>query len=54
MDASKLAIFTKQKRFIEPLHGGRPNIGNRRRVLYLINVLHRKGLSNDDHYVFLT
>jgi dTDP-4-amino-4,6-dideoxygalactose transaminase len=48
----KLAIFGGQPAFAEPLHVGRPNIGNRDRLLARINdMLDRKWLSNNGQFV---
>jgi dTDP-4-amino-4,6-dideoxygalactose transaminase len=48
----KLAIFGGQPTFAEPLHVGRPNIGNRDRLLQRINdMLDRKWLSNNGIFV---
>jgi dTDP-4-amino-4,6-dideoxygalactose transaminase len=47
-----LAIFTGQPTFSEKLHVGRPNIGNRERLLARINeMLDRKWLTNDGPFV---
>src|SRR5690348_9877352 len=47
-----LAIFGGTPTFHEPLHVGRPNIGNRERLLERINdMLDRRWLSNDGPYV---
>jgi dTDP-4-amino-4,6-dideoxygalactose transaminase len=47
-----LAIFGGQPAFAEPLHVGRPNIGNRDRLLQRINdMLDRKWLSNNGIFV---
>jgi dTDP-4-amino-4,6-dideoxygalactose transaminase len=47
-----LAIFGGTPTFAEPLHVGRPNIGNRDRLLQRINdMLDRKWLSNNGKYV---
>lgn len=47
-----LAIFGGTPAFKEPLHVGRPNIGNRTRLLERINdMLDRKWLSNNGPYV---
>lgn len=49
---SKLAIFGGSPAFQEKLHIGRPNIGNRQRLLERINdLLDRKWLSNNGLYV---
>lgn len=49
---SKLAIFGGSPAFQEKLHIGRPNIGNRERLLERINdLLDRKWLSNNGLYV---
>lgn len=49
---SKLAIFGGSPAFQEKLHIGRPNIGNRDRLLERINdLLERKWLSNNGLYV---
>jgi dTDP-4-amino-4,6-dideoxygalactose transaminase len=48
----ELAIFGGIPAFREKLHVGRPNIGNRERLLERINdILDRKWLTNDGHYV---
>jgi dTDP-4-amino-4,6-dideoxygalactose transaminase len=47
-----LAIFGGQPAFAEPLHVGRPNIGDRDRLLQRINdMLDRKWLSNNGQFV---
>lgn len=47
-----LAIFGKQPAFAEPLHVGRPNIGNRERFLQrMADILDRNWLTNDGPYV---
>jgi len=47
-----LAIFGKPPAFAEKLHVGRPNIGNRERLLARINdMLNRNWLTNDGPYV---
>ncbi|HEX3035123.1 MAG TPA: aminotransferase class I/II-fold pyridoxal phosphate-dependent enzyme [Thermodesulfobacteriota bacterium] len=47
-----LAIFGGLPAFNEKLHVGRPNIGNRKRLLQRINdLLDRRWLTNDGHYV---
>lgn len=47
-----LAVFGSAPAFKEPLHVGRPNIGNRQHFLDLINdMLDRKWLSNEGPYV---
>jgi dTDP-4-amino-4,6-dideoxygalactose transaminase len=47
-----LAIFGGQPAFAEPLHVGRPNIGNRDRLIERINdMLDRKWLSNNGVFV---
>jgi dTDP-4-amino-4,6-dideoxygalactose transaminase len=47
-----LAIFDGPPAFSEPLHVGRPNIGDRERLIARINeMLDRKWLSNDGPYV---
>jgi len=47
-----LAIFGGVPAFTEPLHVGRPNIGNRQRLLERINdLLDRRWLSNNGPYV---
>ena len=52
MELSELAIFTKNKKFVQPLHVGRPNIGNRQRFLALINdMLDWRWFTNDGPYV---
>lgn len=49
---SDLAIFGGPPAFAEALHVGRPNIGDRRRLLQRIgDILDRKWLSNDGPYV---
>ena len=49
---TNLAIFGGRPSFDEPLHVGRPNIGNRDRLLRRINdILDRKWLSNNGPYV---
>lgn len=48
----ELAILGGNPAFAEPLHVGRPNIGNRERLLARINdILDRRWLSNDGPYV---
>jgi dTDP-4-amino-4,6-dideoxygalactose transaminase len=48
----RLAIFGGSPSFAEPLHVGRPNIGNREELLARINdLLDRKWLSNNGRYV---
>ena len=47
-----LAILNGKPAFLEPLHVGRPNIGNRQRLLDRINdILDRRWFSNDGPYV---
>src|SRR5436190_22482863 len=47
-----LAVFGKAPLFAEPLHVGRPNIGNRERLLSRINqLLDRCWLSNNGPFV---
>ena len=47
-DLSRLAIFGGAPRFQKPLHVGRPNIGNRERLLSRISdILERRWLSNN-------
>jgi dTDP-4-amino-4,6-dideoxygalactose transaminase len=49
---SELAIFGNVPAFIEPLHVGRPNIGDRERLLQRINdMLDRRWLSNHGPFV---
>ncbi|MEH1933143.1 MAG: aminotransferase class I/II-fold pyridoxal phosphate-dependent enzyme [Nostoc sp.] len=49
---NNLAIFTGIPTFIEKLHVGRPNIGNRDRLLNRINdILDRRWLTNNGPYV---
>lgn len=51
-DINDLAIFGGSPSFQEPLHVGRPNFGNRQRLLERINdMLDRKWLSNNGPYV---
>ena len=51
-DPSRLAIFGGVPAFSEPLHVGRPNIGDRERLLARINsLLDRRWLSNNGPYV---
>ena len=51
-DPSRLAIFGDAPAFSEPLHVGRPNIGDRERLLARINsLLDRRWLSNNGPYV---
>jgi len=51
-DIDELAIFGGKPCFAEKLHVGRPNIGNRTRLLARINdMLDRKWLSNNGFYV---
>jgi len=48
----QLAVFTGQPAFEEKLHVGRPNIGNRERLLARINdALDRRWLTNDGPFV---
>ena len=48
----QLAIFGMAPQFAEPLHVGRPNIGNRERLLARINdMLDRRWLTNNGAYV---
>lgn len=48
MSVQPLAILGGNKAFAEPLHVGRPNLGDRQRFLSLVNdVLDRRWLSND-------
>ncbi|OQW92617.1 MAG: dTDP-4-dehydro-6-deoxyglucose aminotransferase [Thiotrichaceae bacterium IS1] len=48
----KLAIFSGQPAFLEMLHVGRPNIGNREHLLARINdMLDRRWLTNKGQYV---
>jgi len=50
--AAELAIFGGSPAFAEPLHVGRPNVGNRARLLGRINdILDRRWLTNNGHYV---
>lgn len=47
-----LAIFGGESDFGETLHVGRPNIGNRKRLVEYINdILDRHWLTNKGHYV---
>lgn len=47
-----LAIFGGEVTFVEPLHVGRPNVGNREHLLARINdLLDRKWLTNNGPYV---
>lgn len=47
-----LAIFGKQPAFAEPLHVGRPNLGDRERFLQrMADILDRNWLTNDGPYV---
>src|SRR5579885_2910793 len=49
---SELAIFGNPPAFTEPLHVGRPNIGDRERLLQRINdMLDRRWLSNHGPFV---
>jgi dTDP-4-amino-4,6-dideoxygalactose transaminase len=49
---SELAIFSGRPAFAEPLHVGRPNIGNRERLVERINdALDRRWLTNNGPYV---
>lgn len=49
---SDLAIFSATPTFTDPLHVGRPNIGDRQRLLARINdMLDRRWLTNDGAYV---
>ena len=49
---NELAVFGGSPAFPEPLHVGRPNIGDRERLLERINnLLDRKWLTNDGPYV---
>src|SRR5260370_34172564 len=49
---STLALNSGQPAFSSPLHVGRPNIGNRERLLERINdLLDRRWLTNDGPYV---
>src|SRR5882724_2434093 len=51
-DVADLAFFGGNPAFREPLHVGRPNIGNRERLLDRINdLLDRKWLTNNGPYV---
>jgi dTDP-4-amino-4,6-dideoxygalactose transaminase len=51
-EPNQLAIFGGKPAFAETLHVGRPNIGNRDRLLERINdILDRRWLSNGGHYV---
>lgn len=50
--ASDLAILGGAPAFVEPLHVGRPNIGDRQRLIARINdLLDRRWLTNDGPYV---
>lgn len=50
--ASDLAILGGTPAFVEPLHVGRPNIGDRQRLIARINdLLDRRWLTNDGPYV---
>jgi dTDP-4-amino-4,6-dideoxygalactose transaminase len=52
LDWNELAIFGEQPAFLERLHVGRPNIGNRDRLMARLNaMLDRKWLSNHGPYV---
>src|SRR5216684_1309591 len=52
LDTRDLAIFGKPPAFAEKVHVGRPNIGNRERLLGRINdMLDRNWLTNDGPYV---
>ncbi|MEH2222292.1 aminotransferase class I/II-fold pyridoxal phosphate-dependent enzyme [Nostoc sp.] len=49
---NELALFDGTPTFAEKLHVGRPNIGNRERLLNRINdILDRRWLTNNGHYV---
>ena len=51
-EVDELAIFGDLPAFAEKLHVGRPNIGNRERLLARINdLLDRRWLTNDGPYV---
>ncbi len=48
IDVNQLAIFGGRPRFAEPLHVGRPNIGDRARLSERIeDMLDRRWLTND-------
>ena len=50
--ACELALFTGEPRFIEPLHVGRPNIGDRQAFLDRVNdMFDRRWLTNDGPFV---
>jgi len=52
VDVQELAIFGTSPAFAQPLHVGRPNIGNRERLLERINeMLDRNWLTNDGPFV---
>ncbi len=52
IDVNQLAIFGGRPRFAEPLHVGRPNIGDRARLSERIeDMLDRRWLTNDGPYV---
>jgi dTDP-4-amino-4,6-dideoxygalactose transaminase len=49
---NKLAILGGAKAFAEPFHVGRPNLGNRAKLMQRLNdILDRRWLSNFGHYV---
>ena len=51
-DFSQLAVFGGPPLFDAPIHVGRPNIGNRERLLARINeILDRRWLSNNGPFV---
>src|SRR5215471_18831264 len=51
-DLSSLAVISDQPAFKEPLHVGRPNIGNRARLFERISdLLDRRWLSNNGPFV---
>jgi dTDP-4-amino-4,6-dideoxygalactose transaminase len=48
MQSTELALFTRQPRFVESLHVGRPNLGDRQTFLNRVGeMLDRRWLSND-------
>ncbi len=51
-DCHKLAIFSGQSAFSEPLHVGRPNLGDRQRLLERFeDILNRRWFTNNGSYV---
>ncbi|NBP06785.1 MAG: dTDP-4-dehydro-6-deoxyglucose aminotransferase, partial [Bacteroidetes bacterium] len=49
---NKMSIFSGEPAFADKLHVGRPNLGNRKKLMQRLNdILDRRWLSNFGHYV---